>query len=248
MATILTNVGWRTATLEGGYRTYRRRVTESLYGTELTLPKVVLLDGGTGAGKTEILQRLASRGVQTLDLEALAEHRGSLFGALRGQPQPSQPLFESRILAAVEALDPARPVVIEAESSKVGQRMVPPALWRAMTAAPRIEVVASPTDRARYLAHAYADIGEDRGRLKEILTRLPDRPGKKRLQTWTAMVEAGEFEALAEALIETHYDPAHRRWMRKRGDKPIAHVRLAGVDDRAFEQAVDEVAALVATA
>ena len=245
MATILANVGWRTATLEGGYRTYRRRVTGLLYGSDLTLPKVVLLDGGTGSGKTEILKRLASRGVQTLDLEGLAEHRGSLLGALPGQPQPSQPMFESRLLAAIEALDSVRPVVIEAESSKVGDRMVPPLLWQAMTTAPRIEVVAAPADRARYLAQAYADIGDDREALKQLLTRLPDRPGRKRLQAWTAMVEAGEFETLAQLLIEGHYDPAHRRWLNKRGDKPAAQVHLPSLDADALERAAEEISGLV---
>src|SRR4051812_21437901 len=128
MAVILAQVGWRTAVLEGGYRTYRRRVVERLYG-EMPLPPVVLLDGSTGTGKTEVLARLAGEGVQALDLEDLAQHRGSLFGALPGRPQPSQKLFESRLLAALEALDPTRPVVVEAESSKIGELIVPPALW-----------------------------------------------------------------------------------------------------------------------
>src|SRR3569833_568357 len=154
MAVILAQVGWRTSVLHGGYRTYRRRVVQRLYEGE-PLRKVILLDGHTGTGKTEVLQRLADLGVQTLDLEGLAEHRGSLLGALPGRPQPSQKLFESRLLAAVEALDPERPVVIEAESSKVGERIVPPIVWSAMTAAPRLQVLAEADERARYLASAY---------------------------------------------------------------------------------------------
>src|SRR5436190_11372611 len=83
MATILSQVGWRTTVLAGGYRTYRREVTQRLYDGELSL-RFVLLDGHTGSAKTEMLGRLAARGFQTLDLEGLAEHRGSLFGALAG--------------------------------------------------------------------------------------------------------------------------------------------------------------------
>jgi tRNA 2-selenouridine synthase len=100
MAQILAQVGWRTAVLAGGYRTYRREVTARLYDASPTFLAVVL-DGPTGAGKTAILHRLAARGVQVLDLEALAEHRGSLLGALPGRAQPSQKLFESRVLAAL---------------------------------------------------------------------------------------------------------------------------------------------------
>src|SRR3989344_4195922 len=80
----------------------------------------VLLDGLTGSGKTDVLGRLARLGVQTLDLEALADHRGSLFGATP-TPQPSQKAFESRLYAAIETLDVSRPVVVEAESSRIGQ-------------------------------------------------------------------------------------------------------------------------------
>ena len=131
MATILSQVGWRTTLLAGGYKTYRRHVTARLYDSEAAL-KVVLLDGNTGSGKTEVLQHLAVLGAQVIDLESRAGHRGSLFGGFAAHPQPSQKMFESRLLAALDAVDPNRPVIVEAESSKVGERMVPPALWQAM--------------------------------------------------------------------------------------------------------------------
>jgi len=92
MAVILSQVGWRVGVLGGGYRTYRRRVVRRLYEEE-ALKNVVLLDGPTGSGKTEVLARLPAHGVQAVDLEALAAHRGSLFGGLPGRPQPSQKLF-----------------------------------------------------------------------------------------------------------------------------------------------------------
>ena len=92
--------------------------------------------------------------MQTLDLEGLAGHRGSLFGST-GRPQPSQKLFESRLFEAIEGLDPARPVVVEAESSRIGRLTLPPAIWRAMGAAPRITLEAPVPERARYLVETY---------------------------------------------------------------------------------------------
>ena len=177
MATILANVGWRTTVLAGGYKTYRRHVQTRLYEDALAL-RLVLLAGRTGSGKTQLLTALAARGVQTLDLEALAEHRGSVFGDL-GHPQPSQKLFESRLLAALERLDPARPVIVEAEASKIGDRMAPPMLWKAMTAAPRIVLTVPAAVRARHLATQYAHVVADRAAFEAALAR-PRRHARPR--------------------------------------------------------------------
>jgi tRNA 2-selenouridine synthase len=243
MATILAQVGWRTAVLAGGYRTYRRRVVEQLYGARAPL-RVILLDGHTGTGKTEVLTRLAALGVQTLDLEGLAAHRGSLFGARPGEAQPSQKLFESRLLADLERLDPARPVVVEAESSKIGERMTPPALWSAMQGAPRIVLAAPAEERARYLAHAYAEAGRDVEALAALLARVPDRPGRKRLDAWIALARAGDLEALAAELIEVHYDPAYRRAARKAEGAVLGEVSLPRLDPAGFDAAAAEVASI----
>jgi tRNA 2-selenouridine synthase len=243
MAVILSQVGWRTSVLQGGWRTYRRRVSQRLYDGE-PLRRVVLLDGHTGSGKTEVLQRLQAHGTQVIDLEGLAAHRGSLLGALPGQPQPSQKLFESRLLSVIAALDLEKPVVIEAESSKVGERIVPPVLWSAMTSAPRIELIAPTEARARYLAKAYAELGRDTETLVALLSRLPDRPGKKRIETWAQMARTGELEALAADLIAAHYDPAYRRSSRRDGRTILGTVPLERVDADAFDEAAIEVARL----
>jgi tRNA 2-selenouridine synthase len=193
-----------------------------------------------------MLARLAARGVQTLDLEGLAAHRGSLFGALPGRPQPGQKLFESRLLAALDRLDPERPIVVEAESSKIGECMTPPVLWAAMQAAPRIRLQADLAERARYLVNAYADIVQDRARLFEVLDRLPLREvGRERLAHWRALAGAGDFETLAYELMEGHYDPAYDRSSRRDPRPVMGEVRLESLAASGQEAAADAVAALV---
>lgn len=244
MALVLAQVGWRTMVLAGGYKTWRRQVQARLYEQDLGL-RLVLLDGGTGSGKTAVLQRLAAAGVQTLDLEALAAHRGSLFGALPGQPQPHQKGFETALYMALRGLDPARPVVVEAESSRIGQLMTPPALWSAMATAPRIELLAPRVERARYLATAYGELTADREGLKATLARLPDRIGRARLAEFAAMVDAGAFEAFAEALMEVHYDLAYTRSSRKDERPRLATVSLETLTPAALDDAAARVRAVI---
>ncbi|MGA0600454.1 tRNA 2-selenouridine(34) synthase MnmH [Caulobacter sp. KR2-114] len=244
MAVILAQVGWRTTVLTGGYKTYRRWVQRRLYDEPLAL-KLVLLDGGTGVGKTEMLHRLAERGAQVLDLEGLAGHRGSLFGGILGQAQPGQKLFESRLLGAIDALDPARPIVVEAESSRIGERMTPPSIWSLMGQAPRIELSAPRAERATYLVRTYGDIIRDRPALDEALTRLPVYPGRQRLADWAALADAGQFETLAEALMELHYDPAYARSSRKDQRPLLATVDLPALTSEALAEGADQIVAAI---
>jgi len=218
-AAILTQVGWRTQVLTGGYRSYRRIVAQALYDDDWPTP-LTLLDGNTGTAKTELLHLLAARGVQTLDLEGLARHRGSIFGPV-AEAQPSQKAFESAIAGQLAGFDPARPVVIEAESSKIGDLLVPPSLWKAMQAAPRLEVAAPLGARAEYLTRAYADLEAAPDRVHAQLDRLVPFHGHEVVARWHNMVEARDGRALAEDLMRVHYDP---RYARSRGRSDGAQV------------------------
>ncbi|SNS91450.1 tRNA 2-selenouridine(34) synthase MnmH [Tropicimonas sediminicola] len=246
-ASILSQIGWRADVLKGGYQSYRRAVVATLYDRPLP-HRLVLIDGDTGTAKTELLHMVAARGGQVLDLEGLANHRGSVLGPRPGG-QPSQKMLESRLVEALAALDPARPVLVEAESSKVGDLLVPPSIWSAMRAARRIRMQASVEDRARYLARAYSDISQDREDLKRILGQLVRLQGRERVAEWQGMVDAGAFEALAFELVTRHYDS---RYAKSRSDagEPAARLDirldpdgLAGAADRLLPL-VDEVAAL----
>ncbi len=239
--TILRQVGWRASMLEGGYKAYRNVVRQALYDTAFA-PEVVLLDGNTGTAKTDILAALKTRGVQVIDLEGLANHRGSLFGARAGG-QPSQKAFESALAQVVAGLNPAMPVVIEAESSKVGRLVVPPKLWAAMRAARRLEVQAPLAARARYLARAYDDIIQDPVRLRGTLEKLRSYHAADTIAQWQRLADTGETEALATALMAEHYDS---RYAKARAEKPETlplRVTALGADD--IEAVADRIAALL---
>ena len=208
-ATILDQVGWRVRLLEGGYRSYRRLVSKSLYDTALS-HRIVLVGGGTGTAKTHLLTFLEAEGAQTIDLEGLAKHRGSLFGGRPGG-QPSQKMFESRLAASLEALDPARVTFVEAESSKIGERLVPPMLWSAMGRAPRIEIRAPLKARAAFLCRAYSDLMDDPAMLSDLIDRLRPFHAAEMIAEWQAQAANREWPQLAEGLMSAHYDPRYTK-------------------------------------
>lgn len=228
-ATILDQVGWRVHLIEGGYRSYRRQVSLSLYDTALP-HRIRLIAGGTGTAKTALLHHLREAGAQILDLEGLAAHRGSLFGSL-DVAQPSQKMFESRLAAALQGLDPARLTWVEAESSKIGARMIPPSLWAAMGAAPRIEVSAPVTARAAFLATAYADLTQDREKLAHQVDQLASYHGSATITGWHALAQASDWQTLAHQLIIRHYDPRYTK-SQVRADQMPEPLRLDALDDQ----------------
>ncbi len=232
-ATILREIGWRVETLAGGYKTWRALVVQAAYDAPFPAP-VVVLDGNTGTGKTALLARLAAKGVQVMDLEGLARHRGSLFGAMPGG-QPSQRAFESAIAMAAARLDPQRPVVVEAESAKVGNLRLPPSLWKAMTAAPRVVVQAPRAARAAHLLVAYPDMVADAARLDAVIESMRPMQPRDLVDGWLMMARSGQFDVLAEALMERHYDPRYARH-RDRMPEPAAVLQAEVLDDAGLDE------------
>jgi tRNA 2-selenouridine synthase len=243
VATILTAVGWRTDTVAGGYQSFRRLVHGAVY--EGVFPaRVVLIDGNTGTAKTGVLARLAARGVQVLDLEGMAGHRGSLLGGTEAG-QPSQRAFETRLAVAMAGLDPSRPVVVEAESSKIGRIAVPPVLWAAMCDAPRMEIDAPVEARADYLVEAYADVIADPERLAGLLQPLRFHRGHGVVDGWLALLARGEHRALAEALMVDHYDPAYGKSRAVHAPEVVATVRAERLDAAGVDAVAAQIEAVV---
>ncbi|HSF64211.1 MAG TPA: tRNA 2-selenouridine(34) synthase MnmH [Paracoccaceae bacterium] len=242
-ATILREVGWRVETVAGGYKAWRGLVVQALYDAPFPAP-VVVLDGNTGSAKTEVLNLLPGLGLQVIDLEGLARHRGSLFGAMPGG-QPSQRAFEGALAAVMARLDPTRPVVVEAESAKVGNCRLPPGLWKAMTAAPRVVIDAPRAARATYLTRAYADLTADAARLAGVIALLKPLHAAEVIARWQAQAAAGDFAALADDLMERHYDPRYTRH-RARMPAPEATVGTATLDPAALPALAADVATAVA--
>ena len=214
LATVLARVGWQTHVLDGGYRAYRRWVIAQI-NKLAPAQSFHVVAGRTGSGKSRILQRLAARGAQVLDLEALANHRGSVLGLMPDDVQPSQKRFESLLANALGGFDPAQPVFVESESRKIGKVQIPDALILAMRGA-TCSVIELPTVlRARFLTQDYPHFLRQPASLVTQLDRLRVLHGNDRIDTWREMAAQADWEALVAALLTEHYDPAYDKSMGK---------------------------------
>lgn len=222
--TVLRQIGWDAHQLEGGYKRYRRSVLDQLDSLPARFDFSVLT-GPTGSAKSGVLERLAALGEQVLDLEALASHKGSVLGGQPGQPQPPQRLFESRLIEALLAFDPARPVFAEAESRRIGSITVPDALLDHMRASTCLRIDAPVAARTRFLLRDYAYLTLDAETLIAQLERLADLRGRSTIDAWAALARGGEWEKLVDALLEQHYDPLYR----KSQNKSFAHLDTAPI-------------------
>ena len=245
-ASILAQIGWRTDKIKGGYQAYRRLVHRVVYDDPLP-HRLILIDGYTGTAKSDILRRLPDLGVQMLDLEGLAHHRGSLLGGF-ADDQPNQKAFESAIACALVRLDPALPVVVEAESSKIGKLIVPPSIWAAMCAGPRIEITAPLGARAEYLVDAYADVIAEPEALKRKLQPIRQHRGHETVNRWEALLEEGRMTDLAAALMADHYDPAYAKSRAVHAPERIGTVAAESLDAASLDKAAQEVAEIVRSA
>jgi len=209
-AHILREIGWDAHRLDGGYKAWRKHVVEQL----ATLParfRYRIVSGPTGSAKSRILEAIGRRGGQILHLEELAAHKGSVLGVLPDAPQPSQKMFESRLLTTLEKLDSAQPVFVEAESRRIGVLQVPDALICAMRAAPCLRIDAGRAARTDFLLSDYAYFLQRPAWLIQQLGHLRGLQSHETLARWNALIEAGDFHALVDELLEKHYDPLYQR-------------------------------------
>jgi tRNA 2-selenouridine synthase len=210
MVHVLSAIGWPARQLEGGYRAFRRHVVAELE----ELPRrfrLRIVCGPTGSGKSRLLRHLAKSGAQVLDLEEIAQHRGSVLGALPQAPQPTQKSFETQLWSALHAFDPGRPVFAESESRKVGQLRLPDALIEHMRASECVQLRLPSEARVRLLRDEYAHFEADGPALMRQLDCLVALHGRERVEAWKALAAEHRWDEMVRRLLEEHYDPAYHR-------------------------------------
>lgn len=243
MARIFSEIGWHTDLVDGGYKRYRKQVLHGLEETSEAV-QLIVLRGRTGTAKTHILHAAMEKGAQIIDLEGLANHRGSLLGAEPDSPQPSQRLFESRLYGVMRGFNMAKPVFIEAESNKVGQIHVPPALWVKMREARSVIIDCEIEHRIAFLCRDYAHIIAEPDRLNPLLGWVVSRIGHDIVDAWRASIAAGDWSGFVKAVLVDHYDPAYDKSASQRNRDVIGRIDAGQLDQKAIEKSADALLAL----
>ena len=205
---LLKERGFLVSQLEGGYKAYRNYVLKEL---QKKVPPLIVLHGQTGVGKTLVLKKLPNH----LDLEELAQHRSSLFGAINKIPR-SQKNFEAQLLFSLNKIDYSRHLFIEGESSKVGQVFIPPMLANSMKKGIFVLLYASIETRIKRIVEEYQIIDyKSIQQIDSILISMRFALGNDRVRKMRIWLKNGEIESIVRMLLLEYYDPLYLNSMKK---------------------------------
>jgi tRNA 2-selenouridine synthase len=215
MAWLFEAGGLKACTLKGGYKSFRNYVLES-FNQPL---KLKVIGGETGSGKTEILYAISKTGEQVLDLEAIAHHRGSSFGAIGQLPQPTHEQFENNLFHAIRQLNLSKTIWIEDESRSIGRVFIPGPIWEQKISAPCYRVKIPFEVRVKRLVKDYGNF--PKSILAEATERIRKRLGGLETQKALDALETGDLAETVRITLR-YYDKAY--------DFPQSERKYAGVN------------------
>ena len=203
--------------LEGGYKAYRHHVMNGL----ATERKMIILGGMTGSSKTHILSLLKGKGLQVIDLEGIANHKGSAFGALGQPPQPSSEQFTNNLFNELRRLDPGQPVWLEDESRNIGTVFMPEAFYLNMQKSKTIVLKMDIETRLPRLLAEYSVYPAES--LRASVMKISRRLGGDNTKDAIEAIESGNI-ARAIVISLRYYDKAYQYSLKRKNNDNIAYV------------------------
>ena len=219
MAWLFNTAGINAVTLVGGYKNYRRYIKNSFDKDY----NIIVLGGMTGSGKTEILQSMAKQNEQVIDLEGIAHHKGSAFGALGQQKQDSTEQFENNLFSEWEKLNDNSIVWLEDESQSIGTVRLPEEIYRRIRNSLVVKISLPKKERINWLVKDYGVF--DKEKLSDAVLRIQKRLGGQRTKETLEAIELSDFYKVADITLD-YYDKAYTYGLEKREEERVFEIKL----------------------
>lgn len=213
--------------LLGGYKSFRRYVNE--FFQQPFKQEIIVLHGLTGVGKTEILQRMRKEGMPAIDLEELANNRGSVFGQVGLTPVPTQKQFEGELFWECHKFRDFPAIVVECESRRIGSLVIPVNFFAAMQRGRRVLVYDSLPNRISRLVATYTQnhSRQNEEELRAAINNLRKRLGHQKVDRLLSLLAEQDYRQVVEQLLEDYYDPLYHY---PAGPSPDYELNLAASD------------------
>jgi len=218
MAWLFSMADYQCSLLEGGYKAYRSHILDSLSQKRRT----IILGGLTGSSKTMILRHIAQTGRQVIDLEAIACHKGSAFGALGEKPQPTTEHFANLLYDQWRKTDPSEPLWLEDESRNIGSVFMPDPFYRNMQESPALILLVPLKCRMPRLIREYSNFNPEE--LKDSVRKISKRLGGSRAMEAIEAIDKKDFERAIEITLD-YYDKTYMYGISKKDPGRVIIVR-----------------------
>jgi len=190
--------------LKDGYKAYRR----FHHTTFLTYYQLMVLGGPTGSGKTEVLHEIKMKGHQVIDLEDLANHKGSVFGGIGNSPQPTTEQFQNNLFEAFYILDRHKPIWIENENQVIGNVALPEIFYEKIICSPLVQLQISKNTRIQRLVNDYGPLNKEE--ITKAISKIEKRLGNLNMKISIKALDEGDLTQTADILL-TYYDKAYHK-------------------------------------
>ncbi|MDC2976948.1 tRNA 2-selenouridine(34) synthase MnmH [Prochlorococcus sp. AH-736-E02] len=228
IAWLLEKYRFNTITLKGGYKKYRQWILDSFSKKW----NIIIVGGKTGTGKTRLLSLLDKYKYQTIDLEGFACHRGSTFGGLGMQEQPTNEQFENKIAEKLHSFKTTTNIFVEAESANIGKCKIPHEFFNQMKTSRRIEIIRSESNRLDELINTYSVFKKED--LQESVLRIKKRLGPQRTKIALESINKERWDLVCKSVLE-YYDKCYE--YEKIGKKNIT---LLNLTDKEYDKKILE--------
>lgn len=219
MAWLFETIGLKVYVLEGGYKAYRTFIRQSFTESDT----INILSGKTGSGKTEILEQFKQLGEQVLNLEFMANHKGSAFGAIGERKQPTTEQFENNLYQIWETLDMKSRIWIEDESVSIGRVIIPNTLFTEMRKAEVVMIHVPHKQRINRLVEMYGQAKE--GELVESVNKIKKRLGGQHTIDAVEAIENGRLDKAVDIILR-YYDKTYATGLERRDPTTVRYIDI----------------------